>query len=77
MEPIQATVTFPKISSDNLEKFKRLAGEALKIAADEPGILQYDWFFNADETKCLVRAPGGGPAPFRCSRARRIVFVAL
>ena len=55
MDRIQVTVTFPKISKDNLDKFKVLAGEALKIAADEPGVLQYDWFFNADETRCLVR----------------------
>ena len=54
MDQIQASVTFPKISPDNLDKFKALAGEALKIAADEPGVLQYDWFFNADETACLV-----------------------
>jgi hypothetical protein len=55
VDKIQASVTFPKISPDNLDKFKALAAEALKIAADEPGILQYDWFFNADETRCLVR----------------------
>ncbi|MGH8991036.1 MAG: putative quinol monooxygenase [Acidimicrobiia bacterium] len=55
VEHIQVTVTFPKITPDNLDEFKRLAGEALKIAADEPGVLQYDWFFNADETGCVVR----------------------
>ncbi len=55
MERIQLTVTFPKITPDNLDEFKRLAGEALKIAADEPGLRQYDWFFNADETACVVR----------------------
>jgi quinol monooxygenase YgiN len=55
VERIQITVTFPKITPDNLGEFKRLAGEALKIAADEPGVLQYDWFFNADETACVVR----------------------
>jgi hypothetical protein len=55
VEHIQVTVTFPKITPDDLDEFKRLAGEALKIAADEPGVLQYDWFFNADETACVVR----------------------
>ena len=55
MEHIQVTVTFPKITPDNLDKFKGLAGEALKVATDEPGLLQYDWFFNADETACVVR----------------------
>jgi hypothetical protein len=55
VEHIQVTVTFPKITPDNLDEFKRLAGEALKIAAGEPGVLQYDWFFDADETACVVR----------------------
>jgi quinol monooxygenase YgiN len=55
VEHIQLTVTFPKITPDSLDEFKRLAGEALKIAADEPGLLQYDWFFNADEMACVVR----------------------
>jgi len=55
VDRIQASVTSPRISRDNLGKFKALAGEALKIAADEPGVLQYDWFFNADETACVVR----------------------
>jgi quinol monooxygenase YgiN len=55
VEHIQIIVTFPKITPDSLDEFKRLAGEALKIAADEPGVLQYDWFFNADETACVVR----------------------
>jgi hypothetical protein len=32
-----------------------LAGEALKVTADDPGCLQYDWFFNQDESKCVVR----------------------
>ena len=55
MEHIQVTATFPKITPDNLDEFKRLAGEALKIVAGEPGALQYDWFFNADESVCVVR----------------------
>ena len=55
MEHIQLSVTFPKITPDNLDEFKRLAGEALNVAAGEPGVLQYDWFFNADETACVVR----------------------
>ena len=55
MEQIQFTVTFPKISPDNLDQFKKIAGEALQIAAGEPGCLQYDWFFNADETACVTR----------------------
>ena len=55
MEQLQVTATFPRIPTDNLSEFKRMAGEALKITADEPGVPQYDWFFNADESKCVVR----------------------
>ena len=55
MGQLQVTATIPRIPSDNLNEFKRLAGEALKITAEEPGVLQYDWFFNEDETKCVVR----------------------
>ena len=32
-----------------------MAGEALKITADDTGVPQYDWFFNEDESKCVVR----------------------
>ena len=55
MKQLQVTATFPRIPRDNLSEFKRLAGEALKITAEEPGVLQYDWFFNEDESKCVVR----------------------
>jgi hypothetical protein len=55
VDHIQVTATFPKIAPDNLAEFKRLAGEAVKVAADESGVLQYDWFFSADETACVVR----------------------
>jgi len=55
VERVQVTATFPKITPDNLDEFKRLAGEALKVASGEPGLLQYDWFFTADETACVVR----------------------
>jgi len=55
VDQIQVTATFPSITPDNLAEFKALAGDALKIALDEPGLLQYDWFFNADESTCVVR----------------------
>jgi len=55
VQQIQVTATVPRIPKDNLSEFKRLAGEALEITADEPYVLQYDWFFNADESKCVVR----------------------
>jgi hypothetical protein len=55
MKQLQVTATVPRIPSDNLDEFKRLAGEALEITANDPGALQYDWFFNADESKCVIR----------------------
>ena len=55
VKQLQVTATFPRIPSDNLGEFKRMAGEALKVTADDPGVLQYDWFFNEDESKCVVR----------------------
>lgn len=55
MEQLQVTATFPRIAGDDLSEFKRLAGEALELTADDPGMLQYDWFFSHDESKCVVR----------------------
>ena len=55
MEQLQVTATFPRIPRENLDEFKRLAGDALKITADDPGVPQYDWFFNDDESTCVVR----------------------
>lgn len=56
MDQLQLTATFPNIASDKLGEFKKLAGEAMEIVRTmEPGTLQYDWFFNADETQCVVR----------------------
>ena len=55
VKQLQVTATFPRIPSDNLGEFKRMAGEALKVTADDPGVSQYDWFFNEDESKCVVR----------------------
>jgi hypothetical protein len=55
MEQLQVTATFPNIAKENLDEFKRTASEAVGVTANEPGTLQYDWFFNADETKCVVR----------------------
>ena len=55
VKQLQVSATFPRIPSDNLSEFKRMAGEALKLTADDPGVPQYDWFFNEDESKCVVR----------------------
>jgi quinol monooxygenase YgiN len=37
------------------EEFKRLAAECMEIVrAKEPGTLQYDTYFNADESECIT-----------------------
>jgi quinol monooxygenase YgiN len=55
MDQLQVTATFPNITPADLDQFKQLAGAALELTKAEVGALQYDWFFSADETKCLVR----------------------
>ena len=55
MEHIQFTATFPNIRPDNLAEFRTMAADILKPTAEDPGVLQYDWFFNADESTCVVR----------------------
>ena len=55
MDQLQVTATFPSIHPDDLASFKKTAREALAIVEKEQGTLQYDWFFNDDETKCVLR----------------------
>lgn len=55
MGEILVSATFPNLSKDNLEEFKRRAEEAVAVARDEPGTLQFDCFLSADQTKCVVR----------------------
>jgi quinol monooxygenase YgiN len=55
VEQLQVTATFPNIPSENLAKFKLLAAQAMEITRGESGNSQYDWFFNHDESSCVVR----------------------
>ena len=55
MNQIRATARFPSIPPDNLAEFKRVAARALEIAKGEAGTLQYAWFFNDDDTVCVVQ----------------------
>ena len=44
-----------KINEGKLEEFKRLSAEAMKIVkTKDPGTLQYDTYFNADESECVI-----------------------
>lgn len=55
MKTIQVNARFANVSNANRDKFKALAAVALDISRSEPGVLQYDWFFNDTETVCVVR----------------------
>jgi quinol monooxygenase YgiN len=55
MDQIQINARFPNITSGNLAEFKTVAAQANEITKGEAATLQYDWFFNDDETVCVVR----------------------
>jgi quinol monooxygenase YgiN len=55
MNRIQVNATFPHVSSSDLAEFKKAAAHALEIARSEPGVLQYDWFFDDSQTVCVVQ----------------------
>lgn len=51
---LQAIVRF-RFHDGDVEEFKRLATLCMEIVrAQEPGTLQYDTFFNHDESECIV-----------------------
>ena len=55
MNQLQVTATL-KIHEGKLEDFKKLAAQCVvAVKENEPGTLQYDWFFNPEETECVVR----------------------
>lgn len=55
MGAIQVTSTFPNVPPDRLEDFKALIHELVALARQEPGTIQYDFFFSEDETELVVR----------------------
>jgi quinol monooxygenase YgiN len=55
MNHLQVTARI-KIHDGKLNEFKELAAQCCAaVKQNEPGALQYDWFFNEDETECVVR----------------------
>jgi quinol monooxygenase YgiN len=51
---LQSIVRF-KFHEGQLEEFKRLSAVCMEIVrAKDPGTLQYDTFFNEDESECIV-----------------------
>lgn len=54
MSELQGTARL-KIHTGKLDDFKRLAVKCMELArAKDSGTLQYDWFFNGDDSECLV-----------------------
>lgn len=44
-----------KIHDGRLEEFKRLSSQAMEIVrTKDPGTLQYDTYFNDDQSECIV-----------------------
>lgn len=55
MNELQITARL-KIHDGKLAEFKAAADACVtSVRAKDSGTLQYDWFFNADETECAVR----------------------
>jgi quinol monooxygenase YgiN len=51
---LQSVVRF-RFHEGKLEEFKRLSAVCMEIVRDkDPGTLQYDTFFNEDESECIV-----------------------
>jgi quinol monooxygenase YgiN len=51
---LQAIVRF-RFNDGDVEEFKRLSAQCMEIVrAQDPGTLQYDTYFNDDETECIV-----------------------
>jgi quinol monooxygenase YgiN len=55
MDKIEIYAKFTSIDPANLAGFKAAIAEVVALATDEADTLQYDWSFNEDETKCVVR----------------------
>jgi quinol monooxygenase YgiN len=54
MDPIRVNAKFSHVPPSTLAEFKRAAAQAQDLTKREPGALQYDWFFNDDQTVCIV-----------------------
>ncbi len=51
---LQAIVRF-RFHNGDVEEFKRLSGQCMEIVrTQDTGTLQYDTYFNDDETECIV-----------------------
>jgi len=55
MDALQVTARLT-IHDGKLDEFKKIAAQCMQLVRDlDSGTLQYDWFFNSDQTECVVR----------------------
>ncbi len=55
MKALQLTSRY-QLHDGKLEAFKTLAAKCIALVQEnEPNTLQYDWFFNKDQTECVIR----------------------
>lgn len=55
MKALQLTSRY-QLHDGKLEAFKILAAKCISLVQqNEPNTLQYDWFFNKDQTECVLR----------------------
>jgi quinol monooxygenase YgiN len=55
MNQLQVTARLT-IHDGKLEEFKKVAAKCMEsVRTKDSGTLQYDWFWNADHTECVVR----------------------
>ncbi|MEN8143739.1 MAG: antibiotic biosynthesis monooxygenase [Gemmatimonadota bacterium] len=55
MSALQVTARL-KIHEGKLDEFKQVAAQCMQsVREKDSGTLQYDWFFNDDQTECVVR----------------------
>ena len=55
MKTLQLTSRY-QIHDGKLSAFKQLASKCIALSQqNEPNILQYDWFFNHDQSECVLR----------------------
>ncbi len=59
---MSAVAIFPKIASENLEEFKKLISQMLRIIKEQDSILRYEIFFNSDSTRCVILEEYSDPA---------------
>ena len=54
MKTIRIIATFTSIAPESRERFKATVVELTELAASEEGTLEYSYYLNTDESRCLM-----------------------